>query len=173
MQVDAAAGQPRHGIDGRAVEADLEVQMDAGAVAGGPLKTEQRPGADALAGGNGVGRQVRVAGGHAAADGTVVTAACTSAYCDRDGSLSLAGYGNLVELDHGGGVTTRYAHLSAYTVTAGQGVSAGALIGFQGSTGNSTGVHLHFEVRLDGASVDPVPWLADRGVDLHAATVAG
>ncbi|WP_040336885.1 M23 family metallopeptidase [Candidatus Blastococcus massiliensis] len=110
---------------------------------------------------------------YAAADGTVVTAACTSAYCDRDGSLSLAGYGNLVELDHGGGVTTRYAHLSAYTATAGQRVSAGALLGFQGSTGNSTGVHLHLEVRLDGASVDPVPWLADRGVDLHAATVAG
>jgi murein DD-endopeptidase MepM/ murein hydrolase activator NlpD len=110
---------------------------------------------------------------YAAADGTVVTAACTSAYCDRDGSLSLAGYGNLVELDHGDGVTTRYAHLSAYTATAGQRVSAGALLGFQGSTGNSTGVHLHFEVRLDGASVDPVPWLADHGVDLHAATVAG
>ena len=110
---------------------------------------------------------------YAAAGGIVVTAACTSSYCDRDGNLNLAGYGNLVELDHGGGVTTRYAHLSAYTVAAGQRVSAGALLGFQGSTGNSTGVHLHFEVRLDGASVDPVPWLADRGVDPHAATTAG
>ncbi|MCF6745971.1 M23 family metallopeptidase [Blastococcus sp. KM273128] len=107
---------------------------------------------------------------YAAADGTVVRAECTSAYCDRDGALSLAGYGNLVEFDHGGGVTTRYAHLSAYTVTVGQRVSAGGLIGFQGSTGNSTGVHLHLEVRLDGASVDPVPWLASRGVDLHATT---
>ncbi|WNV75278.1 M23 family metallopeptidase [Geodermatophilus sp. DSM 44513] len=107
---------------------------------------------------------------YAAADGTVLTAACTSAYCDRDGSLSVAGYGNLVELDHGGGVTTRYGHLSAYTVTAGQHVNAGTLIGFQGSTGNSTGVHLHFEVRVDRSPVDPVPWLADHGVDLHAAT---
>ncbi len=106
---------------------------------------------------------------YAAADGTVLRAECTSDYCDRDGSLSLAGYGNLVELDHGGGVTTRYAHLSAYTATAGQRVSAGELLGFQGSTGNSTGVHLHLEVRLDGASVDPVPWLADRGVDLQAS----
>lgn len=106
---------------------------------------------------------------YAAADGTVLRAECTSAYCDRDGSLSLAGYGNLVELDHGGGVTTRYAHLSAYAASAGQRVSAGALLGFQGSTGNSTGVHLHLEVRLDGASVDPVPWLADRGVDLQAS----
>ncbi|TFV88112.1 M23 family metallopeptidase [Blastococcus sp. CT_GayMR20] len=104
---------------------------------------------------------------YAAADGTVLTAACTSAYCDRDGSLSVAGYGNLVELDHGAGVTTRYGHLSAYTVTPGQPVSAGTLLGFQGSTGNSTGVHLHFEVRVDGAPLDPVPWLADHGVDLH------
>jgi murein DD-endopeptidase MepM/ murein hydrolase activator NlpD len=105
---------------------------------------------------------------YAAAAGTVVSAACTSAYCDRDGSLGLTGYGNLVELDHGGGVTTRYGHLTADTVVAGQHVSAGTLVGFQGSTGNSTGVHLHFEVRQDGAPVDPVPWLADRGVDLNA-----
>jgi murein DD-endopeptidase MepM/ murein hydrolase activator NlpD len=110
---------------------------------------------------------------HAAAGGTVLTAACTSAYCDRDGNLALGGYGNLVELDHGAGVTTRYAHLSGYTVAPGQQVPAGALLGFQGSTGNSTGVHLHFEVRLDGAPVDPVPWLVDRGVDLSVRAGAG
>ncbi|WP_246215096.1 M23 family metallopeptidase [Modestobacter muralis] len=103
---------------------------------------------------------------YAAAAGTVVSAACTSTYCDRDGSLDLKGYGNLVELDHGDGVATRYAHLSGYTVTPGQQVPAGALLGYQGATGNSTGVHLHFEVRVHGAPVDPVPWLADRGVDL-------
>ncbi|WP_100501586.1 M23 family metallopeptidase [Geodermatophilus chilensis] len=110
---------------------------------------------------------------YAAAAGTVLTAACTSAYCDRDGNLGLGGYGNLVELDHGAGVTTRYAHLSGYTLTPGQQVTAGALLGFQGSTGNSTGVHLHFEVRLDGAPVDPMPWLADRGVDLAVQAGAG
>ena len=76
---------------------------------------------------------------YAAAAGTVLTAACTSAYCDRDGNLDLGGYGNLVELDHGDGVTTRYAHLSGYTVTPGEQVPAGALLGFQCSTGNSTG----------------------------------
>ncbi|WP_249523705.1 M23 family metallopeptidase [Modestobacter marinus] len=110
---------------------------------------------------------------YAAAAGTVVTAACTSTYCDRDGSLHLEGYGNLVELDHGAGVTTRYAHLSGYTVAPGRQVPAGALLGFQGATGNSTGVHLHFEVRVHGAPVDPVPWLADRGVDLPATATAG
>ncbi|WP_233488946.1 peptidoglycan DD-metalloendopeptidase family protein [Blastococcus sp. TF02-9] len=110
---------------------------------------------------------------YATAAGTVLTAACTSAFCDRDGSLDLAGYGNLVELDHGDGVTTRYAHLSGYTVTPGQQVPAGELLGFQGSTGNSTGVHLHFEVRLDGAPVDPAPWLAERGVDLSLHAGAG
>ncbi|MCZ2812031.1 M23 family metallopeptidase [Modestobacter sp. VKM Ac-2979] len=99
--------------------------------------------------------------------------ACTSTYCDRDGSLNLKGYGNLVELDHGAGVTTRYAHLSGYTVTPGRQVPAGALLGHQGATGNSTGVHLHFEVRVHGAAVDPVPWLAERGVDLHATATAG
>lgn len=107
---------------------------------------------------------------YAAAAGTVVTAACTSAYCDRDGNLSLPGYGNLVELDHGGGVHTRYGHLSAFTVAAGQQVAAGALLGFQGATGNATGVHLHFEVRLDGVPLDPVPFMAARGVDLNRAT---
>jgi murein DD-endopeptidase MepM/ murein hydrolase activator NlpD len=110
---------------------------------------------------------------YAAGDGTVVRAECTSTYCDRDGNLHLGGYGNLVEVDHGGGVSTRYAHLSAYTVTTGQPVRAGALLGYQGSTGNSTGVHLHLEVRIDGDPVDPVPWLAQRGVDLSATTTAG
>ncbi len=110
---------------------------------------------------------------YAAAEGTVTTAACTSAFCDRDGGLDVSGYGNLVEIDHGAGVATRYGHLSGYTVTAGQPVAAGALIGYQGSTGNSTGVHLHYETRLDGVPVDPVPFMADRGVDLAADPVRG
>jgi murein DD-endopeptidase MepM/ murein hydrolase activator NlpD len=67
-------------------------------------------------------------------------------------------------------VHTRYGHLSAFTVAAGQQVAAGALLGFQGATGNATGVHLHFEVRLDGVPLDPVPFMAARGVDLNRAT---
>src|SRR4051794_32458648 len=67
VQVDAAVGQPRNRVERRAVLADLEVQVDAGAVAGGALKTDECPDADSLAGGDGVGRQVAVAGGDAAA----------------------------------------------------------------------------------------------------------
>ena len=105
---------------------------------------------------------------YAVADGTVTTAACTSRYCDRDGGLDVPGYGNLVAIDHGAGLVTSYAHMSGYTVTAGQTVTAGTLIGYQGSTGNSTGVHLHFETHLNGAPVDPAQFMTDRGVDLTA-----
>jgi murein DD-endopeptidase MepM/ murein hydrolase activator NlpD len=69
------------------------------------------------------------------------------------------GYGNLVIIDHGGGYETRYAHQAQLAVTAGDLVRSGDLIGYVGSTGASTGPHLHFEVRRDGESVDPEPWL--------------
>jgi murein DD-endopeptidase MepM/ murein hydrolase activator NlpD len=69
------------------------------------------------------------------------------------------GYGNLVEIDHGGGMATRYAHLSAINVSPGQQVAPGAIIGRVGSTGRSTGPHLHYEVRIDGEPVDPARFL--------------
>jgi murein DD-endopeptidase MepM/ murein hydrolase activator NlpD len=69
------------------------------------------------------------------------------------------GYGNLVELEHGHGIQTRYGHLSKSLVTAGQRVKRGDLIGLMGSTGRSTGSHLHYEVRIDGKAVNPVPFL--------------
>ena len=64
------------------------------------------------------------------------------------------GYGRMVEIDHGNGVTTRYAHLSAITVSEGDTVAAGTTIGRAGSTGRSTGTHLHYETRIDGVPVD-------------------
>jgi len=69
------------------------------------------------------------------------------------------GYGNAVVLDHGGGMGTLYGHQSSMAVSVGQTVSSGQVIGYVGSTGNSTGPHLHFEVRLGGTPVDPVPYL--------------
>jgi murein DD-endopeptidase MepM/ murein hydrolase activator NlpD len=65
------------------------------------------------------------------------------------------GYGNLVEIDHGAGLATRYGHLSHIAVEEGQWVEVGAFLGEIGSTGRSTGPHLHYEVRVDGAAVDP------------------
>jgi murein DD-endopeptidase MepM/ murein hydrolase activator NlpD len=73
------------------------------------------------------------------------------------------GYGNLVELDHGHGIQTRYGHLSKSLVTAGQRVKRGDMIGLMGSTGRSTGSHLHYEVRIDGKAVNPVPFLKSTG----------
>ena len=72
---------------------------------------------------------------------------------------AMGGYGNLVLLDHGGGVSTAYAHQSAIMVSVGASVSAGQQIGQVGSTGNSTGPHLHFETRIGGNPQDPRSYL--------------
>ena len=69
------------------------------------------------------------------------------------------GYGNLIELNHGRGIQTRYGHLTRSVVRAGQKVKRGELIGHMGSTGRSTGSHLHYEVRIDGKAVNPVPFM--------------
>jgi murein DD-endopeptidase MepM/ murein hydrolase activator NlpD len=69
------------------------------------------------------------------------------------------GYGNLTVIDHGGGLATAYGHQSRIAVSVGQTVSQGEIIGYVGSTGHSTGPHLHFEVRVDGQAVDPLGYL--------------
>jgi murein DD-endopeptidase MepM/ murein hydrolase activator NlpD len=76
-----------------------------------------------------------------------------------DGRVSTAGqhggYGLLVTLEHKGGLETRYAHMSAVRVSSGQRIKKGQVIGFVGSTGDSTGPHLHYETRINGQAVDP------------------
>lgn len=81
---------------------------------------------------------------------------------------SLGGWGYLVTIAHSSGVTTMYAHLSRIGVRAGQRVHAGERIGRIGASGRATGPHLHFEVRLRGAAVDPLPGLAQAGGGLSS-----
>ena len=88
----------------------------------------------------------------AAPDGTPIVAA-------KSGTVVSAGwgggYGNVVVIDHGGGFATAYAHQSKLAVSVGQDVTQGQLIGYVGSTGTSTGNHLHFECRLNGVAQNP------------------
>jgi murein DD-endopeptidase MepM/ murein hydrolase activator NlpD len=85
---------------------------------------------------------------YATADGIVTTAGWNS-----------GGYGNLVKVDHGRGIETRYGHLSSIAIQPGQHITRGQLIGRMGSTGRSTGSHLHYEVRIDGRAVNPIPFM--------------
>lgn len=88
-------------------------------------------------------------------EGTPIVAA-------HSGTVSFAGYaggyGNLTEIDNGDGITTRYGHQSSIAVSQGQSVQAGQVIGYVGSTGVSTGPHLHFEIRVDGEPQNPMNW---------------
>ena len=73
--------------------------------------------------------------------------------------LSLYGYGNLVIVDHGNGWQTASGHLSQINVVCGGAIYQGQMLGLAGSTGNSTGPHLHFEVRVNGSVVNPLNYL--------------
>lgn len=75
------------------------------------------------------------------------------------GSYGGSGYGNYVVVDHGGGYTTLYAHLTSVSVSVGQMVSQGDTVGITGSTGNSTGPHLHYEVMINGVNQNPLDYL--------------
>jgi murein DD-endopeptidase MepM/ murein hydrolase activator NlpD len=88
----------------------------------------------------------------------------TPIYATAEGTVNEAGYnsggyGNLIKLDHGRGIETRYGHLSQILVSPGQRIARGQMIGRMGSTGRSTGSHLHYEVRIDGRAVNPIPFM--------------
>jgi len=99
----------------------------------------------------------------------------TPVYATADGVVSKAepfsSYGNYIQIEHGGELQTRFAHLSGYAVVAGDQVRKGQLIGFVGSTGRSTGPHLHYEVRVAGEAVDPTPYMV--GTTLAVSADAG
>ena len=87
----------------------------------------------------------------------------TPIYATADGVVSRAdwfsSYGLYVSLEHGGSLQTRYGHMSRLNVAAGQRVRKGEIIGYVGSTGRSTGPHLHYEVRVNGEAVNPIPYM--------------
>ena len=96
-------------------------------------------------------------------------------YATADGVVGRAdwfsSYGLFISLEHGGNIETRYGHLSRLNVAAGQAVHKGDLIGYVGTTGRSTGPHLHYEVRIAGVAVNPIPYL-QGGVLTAAVTPA-
>jgi murein DD-endopeptidase MepM/ murein hydrolase activator NlpD len=93
----------------------------------------------------------------------IAAASGTSIWAADGGTVIYAtwvsGYGNTVAIDHGGGISTLYAHQSSMAVSYGQKVKKGQVVGYVGSTGYSTGPHLHFEVRVNGTPVDPMGYL--------------
>jgi murein DD-endopeptidase MepM/ murein hydrolase activator NlpD len=97
----------------------------------------------------------------------------TPVYATADGVIGRAdwysSYGLYISINHGGSMETRYAHLSRLAVAAGDNVKKGDLIGYVGSTGRSTGPHLHYEVRVEGIAVNPIPYMVESEAQLAYA----
>jgi murein DD-endopeptidase MepM/ murein hydrolase activator NlpD len=94
----------------------------------------------------------------------------TPIYAPADGVIGRAdwysSYGLYISINHGASMETRYAHLSRLAVAAGDNIKKGDLIGYVGSTGRSTGPHLHYEVRVDGLAVNPIPYMVESEAQL-------
>nr|WP_233994133.1 M23 family metallopeptidase [Porphyrobacter sp. AAP60] len=97
----------------------------------------------------------------------------TPVYATADGVIGRAdwfsSYGLYISINHGASMETRYAHLSRLAVAAGDNVKKGDLIGYVGSTGRSTGPHLHYEVRVEGLAVNPIPYMVESEAQLAYA----
>lgn len=100
----------------------------------------------------------------------------TPVFATADGIIGRAdwfsGYGLYIAIEHGGNLETRYGHLSRLNVAAGQSVHKGDLIGFVGSTGRATGPHLHYEVRVDGVAVNPLPYMYGQATRVTVSRAA-
>lgn len=101
----------------------------------------------------------------------------TPIYATADGIVSKAerfsSYGLYIAIEHGGSLQTRFAHMSRLAVAAGERVSKGDVIGYVGSTGRSTGPHLHYEVRIDGQAVNPIPYMVESEAQQAFAMATG
>ncbi len=101
----------------------------------------------------------------------------TPVYATADGIVGKAkwfsSYGLYIRIDHGAKLETRYAHLSKLAVAAGERVKKGDVIGYVGSTGRSTGPHLHYEVRIDGLAVNPIPYMVETQAQQEFALATG
>ena len=100
----------------------------------------------------------------------------TPVYATADGVIGKAewfsSYGLFIAIDHGADLETRYAHMSRLAVAAGERVKKGDVIGYVGSTGRSTGPHLHYEVRVAGTAVNPMPYMADTDTPSMGTSLA-
>jgi murein DD-endopeptidase MepM/ murein hydrolase activator NlpD len=112
-----------------------------------------------------------VLGGRRAHKGIDLAASTgTPVYATADGLVEMAqwysSYGNYIQIGHGNDMETRYAHLSRIVALEGSWVKKGDLIGYVGSTGRSTGPHLHYEVRIAGVAVNPIPYMVESDAQL-------
>ncbi|GAA0812010.1 murein DD-endopeptidase MepM/ murein hydrolase activator NlpD [Spirilliplanes yamanashiensis] len=160
---------PPSGDDEARPTCEWVAPVQAGIVSG--FRTSARPGHDGVDLGAARATPIRVASA-----GSVIIVRCdiepASYGCNRDGSPATPGCGWYVDVEHTDDIITRYCHMLVQpTVAVGQRVAAGQIIGYVGSSGHSSGPHLHFEVHLAGdrsaaGAVDPVIFMAQRGVDL-------
>ncbi|WP_338446905.1 M23 family metallopeptidase [Pelagerythrobacter marensis] len=119
-----------------------------------------------------------VLGGRRAHSGVDLAAPTgTPVYATADGIVGRANwfssYGLFIQIEHGANLQTRYAHLSKLAVADGQRVRKGDLIGYVGSTGRSTGPHLHYEVRVNGKAVNPMPYMIESEAQQAFALATG
>jgi murein DD-endopeptidase MepM/ murein hydrolase activator NlpD len=118
-----------------------------------------------------------VLGGRRAHKGIdLATPTGTPVHAPADGVVGKAewfsSYGLYIQIEHGGELQTRYGHLSRLNVASGQFVHKGDVIGYVGTTGRSTGPHLHYEVRVAGVSVNPMPYMQEGGAGASAPQLA-